>query len=54
MIEYANEFIIKLLKQYDMFSKSLKFITDLKQKRDIFDQMTKIIEEVLNATNRIY
>lgn len=54
MIEYANEFIIKLLKQYDMFSKSLKFITDLKQKRDIFDQMTKIIEEVLNATNKIY
>lgn len=54
MIEYANEFIIRLLKQYDMFSKSLKFITDLKQKKDICDQMTKIIEDVLSQTNKIY
>ena len=54
MIEYANEFIIKLLKQYDMFSKSLNFITDLKQKKDICDQMTKIIQNVLEQTNVIY
>lgn len=54
MIEYANEFIIKLLKQYDMLSKSLNFITDLKQKKDICDQMTKIIEDVLEKTNEIY
>ena len=54
MIEYANEFIIKLLKQYDMLSKSLKFITDLKQKKDICDQMTKIIQSVLEQTNAIY
>ena len=54
MIEYANEFIIKLLKQYDMFSKSLKFITDLRQKKDICDQMTKIIQSVLEQTKTIY
>lgn len=54
MIEYANEFVIKLLKQYDMLSKSLSFITDLKQKKDICDQMTKIIQNVLEQTNRIY
>lgn len=54
MIEYANEFIIKLLKQYDMFTKSLNFITDLKQKKDICDQMTKIIQSVLEQTNSIY
>lgn len=54
MIEYANETVIKLLKQYDMFSKSLNFITDLKQKKDICDQMTKIIQSVLNQTNAIY
>ena len=54
MIEYANETIIKLLKQYEMLSKSLKFITDLKQKNDICDQMTKIIQDVLEITNEIY
>lgn len=54
MIEYANESIIKLLKQYDMLSKSLNFTTDLKQTKDICYQMTKIIEDVLEQTNTIY
>ena len=54
MIEYANESVIKLLKQYDMFSKSLNFTTDLKQKNDICYQMTKIIQNVLEKTNTIY
>ena len=54
MIEYANEFVIKLLKQYDMLTKSLNFITDLKQKKDICEQMTKIIESVLEQTKVIY
>ena len=35
MIEYANEFVIKLLKQYDMLSKSLNFTTDLTQNKEI-------------------
>lgn len=54
MIEYANEAIIKLLKQYDMLSKSLNFTTDLRQKNDICDQMTRIIQSVLEQTNSIY
>ena len=54
MIEYANESVIKLLKQYDMFSKSLKYTSDLKQKNDICDEMTKIIQTVLEITNTIY
>ena len=54
MIEYANESVIKLLKQYDMFSKSLKYTSDLKQKNDICDEMTKIIQSVLEITNAIY
>lgn len=54
MIEYANELVIKLLKQYDMLSKSLKLITDLRQKSDICEQMTIIIQDVLEETNTIY
>ena len=37
-----------------MFCQSLKFITDLRQKKDISDQMTKIIQDVLKETNAIY
>ena len=37
-----------------MFSKSLNFTTDLKQKNDICYQMTKIIQNVLEKTNTIY
>lgn len=54
MIEYANESVIKALKQYDMLSKSLKFTTDLKQKQEICYQMTRIIQRVLEITNAIY
>lgn len=54
MIEYANESVIKALKQYDMLSKSLKFTTDLEQKQEICYQMTRIIQRVLEITNKIY
>ena len=54
MIEYASEAVIKLLKQYEMLLKSLKFTTDLKQKQEISLQMTRIIQRVLNITNGIY
>lgn len=54
MIEYANEAVIKLLKQYDMLLKSLKYITDLKQRQDVGEQMTKIIQSVLDSTKSIY
>ena len=54
MIEYANEAVIKLLKQYDMFSRSLEYTTDMKQKNDICDEMTKIIQNVLEITNSVY
>ena len=54
MVEYANELVIKLLKQYDMLAKSLKYINDVSQKNDICNQMTKIISQVLDITNSIY
>ena len=54
MIEYANESVIRALKQYEMLSKSLKFTTDLKQKQEISYQMTKIIENVIDVTKTIY
>ena len=54
MVEYANEAVIKLLKQYDMLARSLKLINDASQKNDIYDQMTLIIKHVISMTNSIY
>ena len=54
MIEYANDTVIKLLKQYDMLAKSLNYIDDITQKNEICNQMTKIIKNVLEITNSIY
>lgn len=54
MVEYAKDTIIKLLRQYEMLSKSLKLINDSEQKNDICLQMTRIIEYVLKLTNDIY
>ena len=48
MIEYANETVIKLLKQYDMFSKSLNFTTDLKQKNDKKQEKCKLIKNLFS------
>ena len=54
MIEYANDSVIRALKQYDMLSKSLKLTGDLEQREDICYQMTRIITRVLDITNGIY
>ena len=54
MIEYANESVIKLLKQYDMLSKSLKYTTNPAEAREICYQMTKIIQDVIELTNKNY
>lgn len=54
MIEYASESVIKLLKQYDMLSKSLKYTTNREEKTDICYQMTKIIQDVIEITNNSY
>ena len=44
MIEYANESATRLLKQYEMLSKSLRFTRDYSQREEISVQMTKIIQ----------
>ena len=54
MIEYANESVIKLLKQYDMLSKSLKYTTNPNEGREICYQMTRIIQNVIEITNKNY
>ena len=54
MTEYANESATKLLKQYEMLSKSLKFTRDYSQREEISYQMTKILQNYLEITNISY
>ena len=54
MIEYASESVIKLLKQYDMLSKSLKYTTNGEERTDLCYQMTRIIQDVIEITNNSY
>lgn len=54
MTEYANESATKLLKQYEMLSKSLKFTRDYNQRDEICYQMTKILQSYLEITNINY
>lgn len=54
MTEYANESATKLLKQYEMLSKSLKFTRDYTQRDEICYQMTKILQSYLEITNINY
>jgi len=54
MIEYASESATKLMKQYEMLSKSLKFTRDFSQKEEISYQMAKILQSYLEITNISY
>lgn len=54
MTEYANESATKLLKQYEMLSKSLRFTRDYSQRDEICYQMTKILQSYLEITNINY
>ena len=54
MTEYANESATKLLKQYEMLSKSLRFTRDYSQRDEICYQMTKILQSYLEITNLNY
>lgn len=54
MLEYTSRQVTQLLRQYEMFLKSLKILTDNTDKEKIYDQMTKIKEKILEETNSIY
>ena len=54
MIEYASDSATKLMKQYEMLSKSLKFTRDFSQRDEISYQMSKILQSYIEITNISY
>ena len=54
MLEYTSRQVTQLLRQYEMFLKSLEILPSSANKDKIFVQMNKIEEQILEATNTIY
>lgn len=54
MITYNSSDVIQCLRQYDMFSNSLKLIKNDEQRSLIIKQLTKLEEKIISLTNDIY
>lgn len=54
MITYNSSDVIQCLRQYDMFSNSLKLIKNDEQRNLIIKQLTKLEEKIISLTNDIY
>ena len=54
MLEYTSRQVTQLIRQYEMFLKSINILTDNSDKEKILTQMTKIKERILEETNSIY
>ena len=54
MLEYTSRQVTQLIRQYEMFLKSLNILTSDFDKDKIYIQMNKIEEKILEETNTIY
>ena len=54
MLEYTSRQVTQLIRQYEMFLKSLGIMTSETDKDKIYLQMNKIEEKILSETNSIY
>ena len=54
MLEYTSRQVTQLIRQYEMFLKSLDILTNDLDKDKMFLQMNKIKEKLLEETNSIY
>lgn len=54
MLEYTSRQVTQLIRQYEMFLKSLNILTSDSDKDKIFVQMNRIEEKILEETNSIY
>ena len=54
MIEYTDEIVLKLFKRYEMLANSLSLIDDEEQKNNIYFELNKILNKVIECTNIEY
>ena len=54
MISYNNSEVVQCLRQYEMFSNSLKLIRNETEREMIIKQLTKLENKIINLTNELY
>lgn len=54
MIDYTSRVIVQLQKQYEMLRKSLQFTTDEDEKRNIYDELNRIQNDIFTSTETVY
>ena len=54
MIEYTDEFVKKLFKKYEMLASSLNLIRDEEQKNNVYFELGKILNKIIESTNKEY
>ncbi len=54
MLEYTSRQVTQLVRQYEMFQKSLSILVSNEDKEKIYLQMNKLEEKILEETNSIY
>ncbi len=54
MINYNSDEVLQFIRQYEMFSSSLKLISDINEKNAIVKQLDRLEEKIIKLTNHIY
>ena len=54
MIEYTDEIVLKMFKRYEMLANSIALINDDEQKNNIYFELGKILNKIIESTNIIY
>ena len=54
MISYTNSDVVQCLRQYEMFSNSLKLIRTVEERNMVIKQLTKLENKILTLTNELY
>ena len=54
MLEYTSRQVTQLLRQYEMFSSSLKLIPSIDERNAVIKQLDRLEEKIIKLTNNIY
>ena len=54
MVSYNNSNVVQYLRQYEMFSNSLKLVRNKEEREMIIKQLTKLEYKIIEMTNESY
>ena len=54
MINYNSDEVLQYIRQYEMFSSSLKLIPSIDERNAVIKQLDRLEEKIIKLTNNIY